>query len=109
MSNFRELVHNCSWDGPNPSCEKYRDQPGESYKFTEWYSRAIDGVYTYAYALDEFITGNCNEARQDKSILESCWDAELFLQYLRSTSFSGVTGDISFDEAGDIIGKTDLF
>ena len=104
-----QLLYECNWDeNASHSCNLFQDTPYPRYDFTKWYSRAIDGVYTYAHALDNYITNECPEAAHDATILKTCISGPLLLSYLRNTSFMGVTGDIVFDSKGDIIGGYDL-
>ncbi len=107
MEKQWELLYNCSWARTDAqSCDLVRDTPFPRHDFTQWYSRAIDGVYTYTYALDKYIKDLCPDARG--SVLRSCIKGPVFLQYLRNTSFSGVTGPTQFNEKGDIIGGYDV-
>ena len=96
-----QLLFECNLgEGVENSCEIYEDMPYERHDFTKWYSRAIDGVYTYAHALDSYIRDECPEAFHDTAILRACIQGPLLLEYLRNTSFTGVTGDIKFDSKG---------
>ena len=103
-----EVVHECKWDEDQAeSCHLFIDTP-DNPEFTKWYSRTIDGVYTYAYALDKYIKDICPEAFTDNTILKTCIEGPVLLGYLRNTSLEGVTGDVKFDKKGDIIGGYDL-
>ncbi len=125
MKKQWELLFACSWhqDGDESSgktfgknhdyafdvtakrsCYHYINVTYTKTRFTEWYSRAIDGVHTYAHALHEYYQQECPVAFTDKDVMHKCLDGHLFLQYLRNTSFNGVTGPISFDDKGDVIG-----
>ena len=68
-------------------------------------ARIIDCVYTFAHALHSFIRDVCPNAFIDKTASGECFDRELYLEYIRNTSFRGQSGNIRFDRKGDLIGQ----
>lgn len=69
---------------------------------SDFYSKVIDGVYTYAFAIDSLIQAKCPHATRD---LASCVTGDKLLAYLKNTSFEGLTDHIQFDKNGDMIGQ----
>ena len=66
--------------------------------------KLIDGVKAYALALHNLISLNCPEAFQNKTYIQDCINGEQVLKFLRNVSFQGVTGQVQFDQNGDMLG-----
>ncbi|CAH1795014.1 unnamed protein product [Owenia fusiformis] len=69
------------------------------YKPEIFTSLVMDSVFTYAYALDAYIKGNCSN--MNKFEIMNCVTGKGLLSYLKNTSFEGETGAIQFDKNGD--------
>lgn len=66
---------------------------------------AVDAVYTYAHALDKIINDKCPGAKGNQTAYCIQRHRSFLLEYLKTTSFEGLTGEIKFDENGNLLGK----
>ena len=58
-----------------------------------------------ARALRQLISDLCEEHVHDKAALRECVSGPVLLDYMKNVSFMGQSGQVTFDEDGDLIGN----
>ncbi|XP_074657414.1 metabotropic glutamate receptor 4-like [Tubulanus polymorphus] len=103
---FWEMQFGCSWivgGGERPPCNETGPLlPGHVRPMTS-IAPVIDSVETFARALDSLIRDRCANTT-DRAALVACIDGPSLLEYLKNTTFRGLTGDILFNEESDLMG-----
>ncbi len=86
-------------------CSEYENRPYTENKVTVSTNRYYDGAYLYALALDDMIRKKCPGAFTDRSVLNSCVKGKELLPFMKNISFTGLSGDIQFNTAGDMLAE----
>ena len=72
-------------------------------------SRIYDSIYAMADSLHRLITHQCRHAFAQPSKASACVTGDQLLAYLQSSTFSGLNGPVSFNNAGEPRGKLLLY
>ena len=102
-----EELFGCDWSGNN-TCNQYGNITYTNQEMFPWISKFYDGVWVYAYALDNLIKEKCPDAFTHQSQLKNCVNGRSLLPYMKNVTFNGVTGRIKFNSNGDMIGAYDI-
>lgn len=57
-----------------------------------------------ALGLHDLLASKCPEVFQDKSLLDDCINGKDYIESIKNVNFEGITGHISFDKLGDLLG-----
>ncbi len=110
MLDLWTKYYNCEWnEAAAVSCEDYRFVPKVEQEVTTWASKQYDGVWVFAHALHALILDRCPRAFQDPSVLRTCIEGKVLLSFMKNVTFQGMSGKITFDKTGDMMGEYDLF
>lgn len=91
------------------SCQGRRIKDAPDYHPEAIVANIIDSVYTYAHALHRLIQDKPHICRRIKGkINPDCVSGSELIAYLKNVSFTGITGNISFDANGDIQGRYEV-
>ncbi len=101
-----EENHNCQWvtNDTKKSCKPFENEPQSDYTVSVWDNKFYDAVWVYALALDALIRDKCPHAFQDATELDSCIKGKELLAYMKNLTFKGLSGNIRFDNNGDMLG-----
>ena len=98
-----EMQYDCKWDGSEAGCQKYANEPlPDIERPLTSVNVFYDGAYVYAKAIDTLIRNECPAAFTDKTKLSSCLQGDKLLSYMKNLNFKGLTGNIKFDESGNL-------
>ena len=89
------------------SCEQFKHiNTSLDYSLESTVPVIIDIVYTFAHALHKLRNKHCPGTTGHE--LTVCVWRHDFLRYLKETTFQGLTGNVSFDEKGDVLGSYEI-
>ena len=74
------------------------------YKPLSTIASVLDSVYTYAQAADILLKTDCS-GNNSMTYIKKCIASHLLLETLKSTRFTGHSGEVSFDDNGDMLGR----
>lgn len=100
-----ESIFGCSWTSSSNCPEFDRISQFEDFFVSDWTSKTLDAVSVVALGLHRLIKETCPNAVGHRMKIRQCAEGPKLLQYLREVNFEGITGQISFDENGDLIGS----
>ena len=108
-TEYHEYYYNCT---QNVSCGDTSIGLNSNYRNNSFTPFVIDAVYSFAYALHDFVMENCNKPIVWNSTTRMCDGQQNDLtgssvrDYLKQVNFTSVTGNkIIFDETGSIEGE----
>ncbi len=105
-----ENDYNCKWNPTSDAhinCQEFENESNPA-PFNIWANKYFDGVRTYALALDNMLKEQCPEVFTDLSKLDECLIGSTLLSYMKNLTFDGISGHITFNEDGDMLGKYTL-
>jgi hypothetical protein len=108
---WSDLFH-CTWAGEGrnhtlPLCDATRKiTESPLYSSEVQVSTLIDTVSVFAFALDGVVRKHCPEV--SKEDVRQCITGERLLDELYKTELAGLSGNVSFDERGDMRGRYEV-
>ena len=104
LGQMWERLFDCQW---GKTCdEKAKIVDSRDYAPEAVVGNIIDTVYTFAHAIHALIEDHCQHLAPWRQA--RCVKGPLLLQYLKNVSFSGITGNVSFDNNGDVLGRYEI-
>ena len=119
FEEYFSAVMNCNNDESSNNttpCNRNRSVSElQSYEQGKKIPLVVDAVYTYAYALQNFLTENCAQPVQWFSNNRTCMNqvrelnGNALLEYIKKVDFISPTGNrVVFDNQGNVEGKYDI-